>query len=192
MESKNHLLHPHGELSGIEVINNFIEDNLRRLNRVLEGIEDHGLHWKIDSKANSISVIIWHMGRFLDVFFTRFVKGLQVEDECWFVDGWADKTGYDPRGIGRDGWGSLNEYTPDEVSEIPRLTKEVIIGYITQVYENVREYLQSTSMAELVEPGYGFDSAYTRYQVLTMAILDNVRHLGEIRLIRSLWERSGT
>ena len=186
------MLHPHGELSGIDVIGNCLEDNLRRLNRVIEGIDDSGLHWQIDSKTNSIAVIVWHMGRFLDVFFSRFVLGLQVEDECWFVGGWTNETGYDPKGIGRDGWGSLNEYSPVEVSEIPRYSKDVAIGYVTQVYDSVRRYLQATSMAELAEVGYGFDGAYTKYQVLTMAIMDNVRHLGEIYLIKSLWERSGT
>ena len=45
-------------------------------------------------------------------------------------------------------------------------------------------------MCTLAEPAYGFDGAFTRYQVIVMAMMDNVRHLGEIQLIKSLWQRS--
>ncbi len=45
-------------------------------------------------------------------------------------------------------------------------------------------------MAELAEPAPGFDGHYTKYQVLSMALLDNVRHLGEVRTLKAMWERS--
>jgi O-succinylbenzoate synthase len=84
----------------------------------------------------------------------------------------------------------LNGYSLEEVSAIPRFSKDQLTDFIVQVYDTVREYLKSTSMEDLIEPGVGFSGKYTRYQIISMALLDNVRHLGEIRLIKSLWERS--
>ena len=188
--NKVQLIHPHGELTGVEVMIDYLDDNLRRLKRDIGGINDTCLHWQIDVSANSIAVTLWHMGRFLDVFFTQLALGLPSTEECWFRYGWAEKTGYDPRGIGRDGWGSLNEYTLEEVSALPRFTKDQLLDFIEQVYDTVRGYLSSTHFEDLAKPGAGFSGKFTRYQVISMALMDNVRHLGEIRLIKSLWERS--
>jgi hypothetical protein len=184
------LIYPHGELSGIEVMIDTLDDNLRRLKRVLADVQEECLHWQVDPAANSIAVILWHMGRFLDVFYTQLALGIPSEQECWFRCNWAEATGYDPRGLGRDGWGSLNEYTPEEVAAMPRFSREQLTGYLDDVYQSVREYLKATPMAVLAEPGVGFDGKYTRYQIISMALMDNIRHLGEIRLIKSLWDRS--
>jgi len=127
----------------------------------------------------------------MDVFYTQHVSGLPSEEECWFRLGWADATGYDPRGLGRDGWGSLNEYTPAEVAAMPKYSWNQLSGYLEDVYRTVRETLQTTPMAVLAQPGPGFEGQYTRYQLISMALMDNVRHLGEILLIKSLYERSG-
>jgi hypothetical protein len=186
------LLHPHGELTGVEVMIDYLDDNLRRLKRDLSDISEECLHWQVDPSANSIGVILWHMGRLLDVFFTRHASGLASEEECWFRSGWAETTGYDPRGIGRDGWGTLNEYTPAEVAAVPRFSWDQVSGYLEDVYQTVRDYLKSTSMLALAKPGAGFEGKYTRYQIISMGLMDNVRHLGEIRLVKSLYERTKT
>ena len=99
------LLFPHGELTGTEVMIDYLDDNLRRLKRYLESIDDDCLYWLIDPESISIATILWHMGRILDVFFTQLALGLPSEDERWIAAGWAEKIGYDPRGIGRDGCG---------------------------------------------------------------------------------------
>ncbi len=188
--NENNLLHPHGELTGTEVMIDYLDDNLRRLERTLSGITDEGLHWKADAEANSIAVILWHMGRIMDVFFTQHALGLPSDQEHWFAGGWAEKTGYDPRGIGRDGWGSVNEYTPEEVAAMPKFSLELLLNFIQDVYATVREHLLINTILTLSEPALAFDGQFSRYQVISMALMDNVRHLGEIRLIRSLWDRA--
>lgn len=189
--SSNNLIHPHGELTGNEVMVDYLDDNLRRLKRYLELINDEALYWLIDPESISIATILWHMGRILDVFFTQLALGLPSDDERWIAGSWAEKTDYDPRGIGRDGWGSLNEYGLEEVAVMPKLSKEQLMDFLEDIYSTVREYLKNTSMIELAKPATGFDGKFTRYQVISMALLDNVRHLGEIRLIKSLWQRQG-
>lgn len=68
---ENQLLHPHGELTGNEVMMDYLDDNLRRLKRDLTDIDPNCLHWQPDDAANSIAVTLWHMGRILDVFLTN-------------------------------------------------------------------------------------------------------------------------
>lgn len=187
---KNTLLHPHGELTAVEVMIDYLDDNIRRLKRYLSDIDDDCLHWQVDYAANSIAVILWHMGRLLDVFTIQQALGESSDRQCWFRFGWAEEAGYDPRGLGRDGWGSLNNYSSEEVAAMPRFSWAQLSGYLDDVYQTVRDYLKATPMAVLSEPGVGFDGKYTRYQIISMALMDNVRHLGEILLIKSFFERN--
>jgi hypothetical protein len=189
---QNQLLFPHGELTGVEVMIDYLDDNQRRLKRYLNEVDEDCLHWKIDPEAISIAVILWHMGRLLDVFTFQLALGRSSDQECWFSGGWAEETGYDPRGLGRDGWGSLNQYSPAEVAAIPRFSWSQLSGYLDDVYRSVRDTLNFTPMTLLAQPGAGFDGQYTRYQIISMALMDNVRHLGEIRLIKSLYSRDET
>jgi hypothetical protein len=45
-------------------------------------------------------------------------------------------------------------------------------------------------MDELQTSAIGFDGRYTRYQCIQMALLDSVRHLGEIFTLKAMWERT--
>lgn len=175
-----------------DVLVDLFEDNRRRLKRALDQINDLCLAWMPDPDTNSIAITIWHMGRLLDVFFTQQALGKNAVDECWFRCGWAQTAGYDPRGIGRDGWGSLNGYTMEEVAAIPMMTREQLIGYINDLYDCVIAYLQNTHNEELQSLAPGFDGQYTKYQCIQMALMDNVRHLGEIYALKSRWGREFT
>ncbi len=172
-----------------DVLIDLLEDNRRRLQRVVGAISDESLVWKPEADANNIAVTIWHMARIFDVFLTQQAKGDLAEEECWFRHGWAKQTGYDPRGIGQNGWGMLADYSQEEVAAIPQLTRVQMLGYLDGVYDTVKEYLTSTSMEKLQTPAVGFDGRYTKYQCIQMALLDNVRHLGEIYAIKARMER---
>ena len=172
-----------------DVLVDLLDDNRRRLGRVLDRLDPSALHWRPGPTTNSIALTVWHMGRLMDVFLTRMVRGAPAGEESWFRGGWAERTGYDPRGLGRDGWGSLNDYTPEEAEAVPRLSAEGSLGYLDNVYGALRVYLARTSNSELQRPAPGFDGRFTRYQCLQMALMDNVRHLGEIMALRARWER---
>jgi hypothetical protein len=159
-----------------DVLIDLLEDNRRRLQRAYGAMSDECVTWKPEAEANNITITTWHMARILDVFLTRQAKGDAPEKECWFYHGWAEQTGYDPRGCGQNGWGMLTGYTQEEVSTIPPLGREQVLGYLNQVYDMVREYLSATPEEELLTPGAGFERKY-------------VRHLGEIYAIKASWER---
>jgi hypothetical protein len=172
-----------------EVLIDLLEDNRRRLYRAFNEMSDECLAWQFETGANNIIVTMWHMGRILDVFLTLQALGLASDEECWFRCGWAERTGYDPRGFGQNGWGILTGYTQEEVKNMPSLTREQALGYLNDVYDTVKEYLLNTPMEKLETPGIGFDGKYSQYQCIQMALLDNIRHLGEIFAIQSSWKR---
>ena len=172
-----------------DVLIDILEDNRRRLHRGLSKMSDDCVLWKPEADANNITITIWHMARIFDVFLTQQAKGNLSGEECWFHYGWAEQTGYDPRGIGQNGWGMLTGYTQEEVAAKPLLTKEQVLEYLDNVYDTVKEYLVSMSIEKLQTPGSGFDGVYTKYQCIQMALLDNVRHLGEIFAIEARWNR---
>jgi hypothetical protein len=172
-----------------DVLIDLLEDNRRRLHRLLSNLSYDCLFWKPETDGNNITITIWHMGRILDVFLTQHAKGNLPGEECWFHNGWSTQTSYDPRGIGQNGWGMLTGYTQEEVAAIPPLTKEEVLGYLNEVYDTVKVYLANISVDELQTPGVGFDARYTKYQCIQMALLDNVRHLGEIFAIEASWKR---
>jgi hypothetical protein len=178
------------EMSANDVIVDLLENNRWRLKRVIEPMTDACLHWTSHPEANSIAVTSWHMGRLFDVFLIQQAKGEPTENECWIVRGWAQRTGYDPRGIGRDGWGSVNGHTPEEVAAIPRFTKQQLLAYFDDVHDSVKTYVRQTSMEELQTPGADFEGRYSKYQCIQMALLDNARHLGEIYTLKAMWDRT--
>jgi hypothetical protein len=172
-----------------DVLIDLLEDNRRRLHRVFSVISDDCVRWKPEADANNIAVTVWHMARIFDVFLTQQAKGDLPAAESWFRYGWAEQTGYDPRGIGQNGWGMLTGYTQEDVAAMPQLTREQVLGYLNQVYDVVKAHLVSTPIEKLQTPAAGFDGKYSKYQCIQMALLDNVRHLGEVYAIKARWDR---
>jgi len=176
-----------------EVLIDLLEDNRRRLKRALAGMSEGCVFWKPEIGANNIAITIWHMARMFDVFLTQQALGMPAEEECWFRNGWAERTGYDPRGVGQNGWGMLTGYTQEAVAALPPLSRDQVLEYLNEVYDTVREYLEGTLEERLFTPGVGFEGKYSKYQCIQMPLMDNARHLGEIYAIKSAWERhSGT
>ena len=172
-----------------EVLIDLLEDNRRRLYRVFDAANDECIYWKSDPESNNIAITVWHMARIFDVFLIQQAKGESDEEESWFRKGWAEQTGYDPRGIGQNGWGMLTGYTLEEAGSIPELTRKQMLGYLGEVYDTVREYLTNTPIESLLTRSAGFAGRYSQYQCIQMALLDNVRHLGEIYAIKARWDR---
>jgi len=172
-----------------DVLIDLLEDNQRRLHRFLASIPDELVYWYPEPGSNNMAVTIWHMTRIFDVFLNQQALGFDAEKECWFSNGWAVQTGYDPRGCGQNGWGILTGYSQEEVAAMPRMTREQVLGYLDDVYDTVRQYLLDTSIEILLSPAAGFEGKYSQYQCIQMALMDNVRHLGEIFSIKSHWDR---
>ncbi len=171
-----------------EVLIDLLEDNRRRLKRAINAWSDDCLSWKPEPEANNMIITLWHMGRILDVFLNRQARGCPVE-EIWFQSGWAERTGYDPRGRGQNGWGMLTGYSQKDVAEMPTFSREQVVSYLDEVYDYVKSFITQTGPEVLFQKGTGFEGKYSQYQCIQMALMDNVRHLGEIFAIKASWDR---
>lgn len=172
-----------------DVLLQLMTENEWYIHDLLGNTPQECLYWQPDDKANPIGVLIWHVARACDVFLTRHINNQPPSDELWHKNLYADKTGYDPRGIGVLGWGMMTEYTPEQVEAIPQMSAEVLRAYYDDVMSAVRTYLKNTPIEKLEEPSLGYDGKQPNWFWVRHPLFDMARHIGEMHLIKGLWER---
>jgi hypothetical protein len=158
----------------------WFEDVGTRVRKQLTGLEEDGVEWRADPRGNNIRETVWHMARWIDVL-TRILGGTQPSTERWFTDGWAQRTGYDPRGIGEDGLGALSGYTFQEVLVIPRLTPTELYRYLESVIGPLAQRLRALPDDE---------TAARAVRRATGILQGCFAHVGEIDALLAIRERS--
>lgn len=156
--------------------------------RLIEEIEDTSVAaftWQPDATANSIALTLWHIGRAWDVLTVRVLHQGPVIEEIWQQAGWRQRTGYDPTGKGWDGLGNLAGYTPAEVAEVPKQTKEELLTYLQQVYQPLRAAVAKLEPDEL----FTIVEEQSLYDWISNFLRDGYEHLGEIKAIKAMWQR---
>ena len=176
-------------MQGKDLLLDLLEDNTKRVHQLLDEISDKGLHWQPDPAANSIAVTLWHASRAFDVFMTQHIKNQSNEKEIWLQSGWAEKSGYDPRGLGTNGWGMLTGYGPDEMRQIPTFGKEILRGYYDEIVDAIQTYLEKNSEENLAQAAPGFEGQRTKFYWIRHPLFDLTRHVGEMLALKALWER---
>ena len=163
-----------------ELMAKWFEDVGARVREQLAGVDDDTLEWRADDRGNNVRETVWHMARWIHVL-TRIVDGTQPSTERWFTDGWAQRTGYDPRGIGDKGLGALTGYTFPEVLRIPRLSATDLVRYLDSVAGPLAQRLRALPD----------DEAGARAVRRATGILQGCfAHLGEIDALLAIRERS--
>jgi hypothetical protein len=176
-------------MSKKEVLYELLDDNTKRIHQLLNEENPDFLYWSPDGEANNTAVTIWHATRVHDVFLTQHILGEPADCEIWIKSGWAHKAGYDPRGIGTNGWGAVTGYTLEDVRNIPRMSTELLLGYFDETTLAVRRYLETTSDVDLEQKAVGFDSKRTNYFWIRHPLFDLTRHVGEIMALKAMWDR---
>lgn len=163
------------------------------LRRELADAPEALLRWQPDPEANSIAITVWHIGRLLDLLCARLLQGRTAQEERWFVDGYATQTGYDPQGLGLEGWGVLIGYSPAEVAAIPPIDIGLLLDYFEATHTALITYLQTKTMADLAatipQPVASTESEQSGYFWCKLLLLDCTRHFGEIQAFKAAWQR---
>jgi hypothetical protein len=166
------------------------------LHRTIRDLPKEALQWQPDPQANNINVTVWHICRALDLLKVRIIENRADRYQLWYENGWAARTGYDPTGLGNAGFGNLSGYTFEQVRAVPLLSADESLEYFDQVCSALEGYLAGMDLKALEEPpagwpsGLGASSPESVYVVLMMFLLDNREHLGEIKAIRAMWQRT--
>jgi hypothetical protein len=163
-----------------ELVAKWFEDVGARVRDQLKNLDEDALEWRADRRGNNVRETVWHMARWIDVL-TRIVGGAQPSTERWFTDGWAQRTSYDPRGIGDDGLGTMTGYTFQEVLAIPRLSATDLVRYLDSVIGPLAQRLRALPD----------DEAAARTVRRGTAILQGCfGHVGEIDALLAIRERA--
>jgi hypothetical protein len=163
-----------------ELMAKWFEDVGARVREQLKNLEQDALEWRADDRGNNVRETVWHMARWIDLL-TRVLDGTQPSTERWFTDGWAQRTGYDPRGIGDSGLGTMTGYTFEEVLKVPRLDATELIRYLDSVVGPLAQRLR-----ELPDD----DGAARSVRRVTGILQGCFAHLGEIDALLAIRERS--
>jgi len=163
-----------------ELMAKWLEDIGAGLRRRVGALDLGALEWRADDRGNNVRETVWHMARWIDVL-ERLLGGADAASERWIADGWAARTGYDPRGIGDDGLGALSGYTFDEVLRIPQLSADELLGYLDSVIAPLVRRLRAPADDE---------TAAKMVRRATGILQGCFGHIGEIDALLAIRERS--
>jgi hypothetical protein len=119
----------------------------------------------------------------------RALENKPQEEEQWFTRGWAQKTGYDPRGIGYAALGALTGYTQAEVAAVPQLSAADLLTYLDQVSNAVSQQIRALPVEALHQIVPGLGGKRTPYQWVKPILMGALGHLGEIECLKAMRER---
>src|SRR6185312_9239945 len=161
-------------MTDVEILADLVSHLTRGIRKAITGLSASQMAWRPDREGNSIGVTVWHCSRVLDVLKVQFLERQPAEAEQWHTQGWTQKTGYDPRGIGGDGLGMLSGYTQEEVTAIPPLIVEEQLAYLDQVGEALRQYILSLPEGALAQINTATERTQTVYQLLNGMLLASI------------------
>ena len=172
-------------MAGSDVIKTSLERNWGMVDRALDGLDDAMLGRLIDGQVNSISWLLWHMTRVVDVFIQTRLQG---KPQLWVQDGWCEKCGLseDPETTGQ-GWSA------EQVAAWKVPSRVVLLGYFEATKAEARKYLDGLSDADLIATRIVPPATEPRSvsEMLGILVFDNVTHGGQIAFLRGYFDGRG-
>jgi DinB family protein len=177
-------------MQDVEIFADLVQKLARDVRDEIAALSPEELVWQPDAEGNSIGVTVWHFSRWLDVLVVQVLENRPAEQEQWFTRGWAQRTGYDPRGVGYRGLGVLTGYTQPEVAAIPALPAEELLSYLDQVTGALRQHLLGMGPGALYQPAPGLGGKRSAYEWLTTLLMGCFGHVGEIEALKAMRARA--
>jgi DinB family protein len=179
-------------MQGTELYADLIATLAQRTRKAIGKLSAEELAWQPDAEGNSIGVTVWHVARWIDVT-NRVLRDKPPSEEFWLTRGWAERTGYNPQGIGTLGLGAVTGYTLQEVGAIPRLSAEELLTYLDQSCEALQAYLLALPSFEPLRetvPESSSLAPWTKAQMLKDVFMGVVGHTGEIDALKAIMKRA--
>jgi len=149
----------------------------RNLKRVTDGLTQEEIAWRPTYGANSIGLILFHVGRSEDSFIQA---RLREQPEIWETGKW-----YERLNVSKDEAGA--HYTAEQVNAFPVPKLENLLAYMMAVRSETKEYVNSLSAESfdrvITLPRFG-DMPVAA--LLSLTVGHAAGHLGEISYIRGL------
>ena len=148
---------------------------------VVEGLTEDQLATRLDSGANSIAWLVWHLTRVQD----DHVSDAAETGQVWTSEGWAGRFEL-PFSRGATGYG----HSSKDVARVSGVPAELLTGYHDDVHDRTVEYLGTLKVSD-------FDRIVDETWIphvtlgarLISVISDDLQHAGQAAFVRGALER---
>ncbi|MEU6643138.1 DUF664 domain-containing protein [Saccharomonospora sp. NPDC046836] len=144
----------------------------------VEGLDAEALAYRVDSAANSIGWLVWHLTRVEDDHIAE-VAGL---DQVWLAKGWAESFGLplSPQDIGYG-------HSRRDVDQVRVSSPQLLTGYHDAVYEQAVDYIGGITDSDLdVIVDERWDPPVTLGVRLISVVGDGLQHAGQAAFVRGI------
>lgn len=146
----------------------------------VRGLTPEQLAFRVDSEANSIAWLVWHLTRIQD----DHVAGVAQTEQVWTSGGWVDRFGL-PFDRTAHGYG----HSSADVAAV-QVEPDLLTGYYDAVHEQTIRYVASLTDADLPRiVDERWDPPVTLAVRLVSVISDDLQHAGQAAFIRGIVER---
>lgn len=150
------------------------------LNRVVDGLSRDQLSVRLDSEANSIGWLLWHLTRIQD----DHIAAVAGTEQVWISGGWAERFG-----LTLDAADTGFGHTPSQVAEVI-VDAEPLREYYDTVHGVTLDYVARLTDGDLDRVvDERWDPPVTLGVRLVSIIVDDVQHVGQAAIIRGILER---
>ena len=147
---------------------------------VLDGLSTAELNSRLDSEANSIAWLVWHLTRVQD----DHVAHAAGTEQAWTASGWAERFAL-PLDVLDIGYG----HRPDQVALVTA-DANLLGGYYGAVHANTLRFVRQVSDADLDRVvDERWDPPVTLGVRLISVIADDLQHAGQAAFVRGILER---
>jgi uncharacterized damage-inducible protein DinB len=148
------------------------------VHQVVDGLTAEQLAFRVDSRANSIAWLVWHLTRVQDDHVADAVRAEQV----WTSRGWVERFGL-PFHPAATGYG----HRPGEVAAVRVESGDLLLGYHDAVYEQTTRYVERLTDADLSRiVDESWDPPVSLGVRLVSVIADDLQHAGQAAFVRGV------
>ncbi len=176
--------------TAVDVMTDLLDAQVRSIHGDLEDATEEMIHWHAHENANTIAVTIWHFSRIADMVANVILSDKEPSQQFWFTDGYAEKYDYNPLGKGIREWGILTGFTPEEMHEIPEISKEDTLAYFDKAFESVKTHIEGMNDEAFDAPISGAGGDRSAYYWTRLIVVDATRHMGEIQALKTMWQHT--
>lgn len=147
---------------------------------VLDGLSPAELNARLDSEANSIAWLVWHLTRVQD----DHIADVAGTEQAWTSSGWAERFAL-PLEVSDTGYG----HGPDQVAAVTA-DAELLRAYHDAVCLNTLQFVRRLTDADLDRVvDERWDPPVTLGVRLVSVIADDLQHGGQAAYVRGVLER---
>jgi uncharacterized damage-inducible protein DinB len=163
-------------MTSAELLTDAFERIRAAVYQVVDGLSPEQLTHRIDTGANSIAWLVWHLTRIQD----DHVAGVAGFDQVWTSAGWAERFGL-PFKDSATGYG----HSPGEVAAVKVRSGDLLTGYFEAVHTQTIGYVESLTDEDLTRVvDTWWDPPVTLAVRLVSVIADDLQHVGQAAFVR--------